>query len=112
LSANAGSISKEDLEILGWTPAQVELHSADARCRGIYRRMGEAAVLEAESFPVRTIGVLIARRRAAAAGRGVPGPHRRAHPHWPLVRRSRASRTRRPAGGAACAAMSERAVRS
>lgn len=30
-AASAGSINQDDLEILGWTPTQIALHTADAR---------------------------------------------------------------------------------
>lgn len=30
-AANAGSVNQDDLEILGWTRAQVTLHASDAR---------------------------------------------------------------------------------
>lgn len=29
--ASAGSINQDDLEILGWTPSQIALHTTDAR---------------------------------------------------------------------------------
>jgi hypothetical protein len=30
-AANAGAVLKDDLELLGWTPAQIDRHAADAR---------------------------------------------------------------------------------
>jgi hypothetical protein len=40
--ANAGSISETDLEILGWSRAQIALHASDAR-RAAYRRADRTA---------------------------------------------------------------------
>jgi hypothetical protein len=31
INANAGSVSQDDLEILGWSPAQITLHASAAR---------------------------------------------------------------------------------
>lgn len=31
IAANAGAVTADDLEILGWSPAQIETHARDAR---------------------------------------------------------------------------------
>jgi type II secretory pathway component PulM len=43
LSANAGSITADDMELLGWTAAQLALHGLAARRRALARSERSAA---------------------------------------------------------------------
>jgi hypothetical protein len=38
-----GSVDSEDLELLGWTPSQINLHGADARRRALALELRRAA---------------------------------------------------------------------
>lgn len=39
-AANAGSVSEDDLELLGWTPTQIATHGRDATRRAYARSAG------------------------------------------------------------------------